>query len=202
MSKHWGPMGWITLHAIAITYPNDPTNLEKQNMKIILDLFNDTLTCRLCKDHFTRIINAYYSQYPNFLNSKQELFIFTLRAHNEVNRSLDKPIINSVSDCLQLLKNATESTSALNFKNNYMSYLIRTWAHEMTGDALIYKGKSITLRDMIHRIDLTNCFNIEIQEEDITSFVVSVRRQIFPLIEALKSSSLKVGFSGGKLRLR
>lgn len=202
MSKIWGPMGWITLHAIAISYPENPTLSEKQNMKVILELFTDTLTCRYCKDHFSRILNAYNSQYPNFLNSKHEFFIFTLRAHNEVNRSLDKPIINSVTDCLQMLKNATQTNTPTIFKDNYMSYLIRVWAHEMTGDALIYKSKSITMRDMLTNINLDNCFNLEVKEDDITSFKVIIQRRISPLIETLNSLNYKVGFKGGKLKLR
>ena len=200
MSKVWGPMGWITLHSIAACYPDVPSSVDKINMSTFLDLFTDTITCRFCKDHFIRIRNTYRSKYPTYLNSKRDFFIFTLRAHNEVNQSLDKPVIPTVADTLVLLNNITKITSAETYKNSYVSYLIRTWAHEMTGDALIYKGKAINMRDLLSRIDLTNGFNINIEEDDITSFRSTHSSTGNSVIDFIRTNA-KVGFSRGKLKL-
>jgi hypothetical protein len=194
-------MGWLTLHSIAAAYPANPSELDKTNTRLFLDIFTDTITCRFCKDHFYRIHGSYRSQYPDYLDSKQKFFLFTIRAHNDVNRSLDKPLLTSVSDCIASLKNATSVTSCQTFKDSYLSYLVRTWAHEMTGDALIYKSKSITMRELLSNIDLSNGFNIELEEEDVVSFRLSAPIKSNAIYRALLSAG-PVGFSGGKLRLR
>ena len=201
MAKVWGPMGWITLHAVGAAYPHTPNSIEKENAKKFLEYFTDTITCKYCKDHFLRIHMSYRSQYPDYLDNKSNFFIFTLRAHNEVNRSLDKPVINSVSSCLESLKNATALNRPSYFKDSYMSYLIRTWAHDMTGDALIYKGKAITMRELLSSLDLKDPFNFEIEEADVTSFRLVFSKAPSQFI-SFSTSGAKVGFSGGKLKLR
>lgn len=201
MAKVWGPMGWITLHSIGAAYPHSPSSIEKENAKKFLEYFTDTITCRYCKDHFLRIHMSYRSQYPEYLDNKTNFFLFTLRAHNEVNRSLDKPVIDSVSSCLESLKNATALNGPSSFKDSYTSYLIRTWAHDMTGDALIYKSKSISMRDLLIPINLKDPFNFEIEEADVTSFrlVFSKGPSNFTSFSNLNA---KVGFNGGRLKLR
>jgi hypothetical protein len=200
MAKIWGPMGWLTLHSIAAAYPDEPTQHDKNRTSNFLELFTDTITCRFCKDHFYRMHMLYRSQNPNYLDSKQNFFMFTLRAHNEVNRSLDKPIMRTVAESIQTLKGATSLTLPQVFKDSYMSYLIRTWAHEMTGDAFIYKSKAITMRDMFKDMDLTNVFDNTFEESDTTYKFIVVPKAPVPRFDVLFGSA-KVGFSGGKLRL-
>ena len=200
MSKVWGPMGWITLHAVAAGYPDEPSSVDKINMSTFLGLFTDTITCKFCKDHFVRIRNTYHSKYPSYLNSKRDFFLFTLRAHNDVNQSLDKPIIPTVVDALVLLNTITNITNAETYKNSYVSYLIRTWAHEMSGDALINKGKAINMRELLSRINLTNGFNITVEEDDIISFKSIYESPANNVFDFLRTNA-KVGFSRGKLKL-
>jgi hypothetical protein len=142
----------------------------------------------------------YRSQNPNYLDSKQNFFMFTLRAHNEVNRTLDKPIMRTVAECIETLKGATSLTPPQVFRDTYMSYLIRTWAHEMTGDAFIYKSKAIAMRDLLKDRDLTDVFDNAFQETDTTYKFVVVTKPPVPRFDLLFATT-KVGFNGGKLRL-
>jgi hypothetical protein len=185
---------------VAAAYPDNPAASDKSNAIQFLDLFTDTITCRICKEHFSRIYRSYVTFYPDYLNNKRNFFIFTLRAHNEVNRSLDKPLLTSINDCLVSLKNACSVTPIKTFKDNYMSYLIRTWAHEMTGDALIYKSKAIAMRELLTKINLTNCFNVVLDEDDVSSYRLTVPKR--NNISHEDYSSIRIGFSGGRLKLR
>jgi len=198
MSKVWGPMGWLTLHSVAAVYPNQPSQQDKMIARRFLDLFTETITCRFCKDHFFRAYKLYSSNVPGFLDSKQNFMLFTLRAHNETNRSLDKPILASVADCIASLKNATSVTNAQTFKDNYMSYLIRTWAHEMSGEALIYKNKAILMRDILRPLNLTNAFDITLQDDD-ARYAFSIPKKESVMYDTY--NAIKVGFNGGRLKL-
>jgi len=37
----WGPHAWIFLHSISLEYPDNPTNIDKNNMKNFIDYEKD-----------------------------------------------------------------------------------------------------------------------------------------------------------------
>jgi hypothetical protein len=127
MTAIWGPLGWMTLHSVATSYPELPTLAEKQLLSSWLDMFRDTITCVHCREHFTDMLKSYRSQFPGYLNSRHDFAMFTFRAHNTVNRRLSKPVYTTVEECLETLRNNTKTRSAKDYRISYVNHITKYW---------------------------------------------------------------------------
>jgi hypothetical protein len=127
MTAIWGPLGWTTLHSTAFAYPEAPSQSEKNLMTTWLDMFRDTITCPTCKGHFTTLLTNYRTQFPNFMGSRHDFVIFTFRAHNAVNRRLNKPIYASVEACVETLRAVVRTRSAQDYRTAYLNHITRHW---------------------------------------------------------------------------
>lgn len=204
MAKIWGPMGWITLHSIAASYPENPSFQLRQVTSGFLDKFAETITCRFCKDHFTAMLLTYRRNHPEFLDSRRDFFLFTVRAHNTVNKRLDKPIIQSVADSLQILKDATKLVSPSQFRLNYFSYLVRNWMHELGSDGRIFSGVAKEMRKIneVWFSATSTEFSNEIEEGDTLEFIGESTFMYSPSHTRLVLAPIIVGFKRGKLSLK
>ena len=204
MAKIWGPMGWITLHSIAASYPETPSYQLRQVTSGFLDKFAETITCRFCKDHFTVMLLVYRRNHPEFLDSRRDFFLFTVRAHNTVNSRLDKPIIQSVADSLEILREATKLVSPSQFRLNYFSYLIRNWMHELGSDGRIFSGVAKDMRRINELwFPVTNTeFSNEIEEGDTLEFIAESTVVYSSSYSRFVLAPALVGFKGGKLSLK
>jgi len=136
-TKIWGPLGWMTLHSISLIYPEKPSHADMEILKKFMSLFADTITCPDCKHHFAKMFESYKSRNPYWYISRQEFFLFVARAHNTVNMRLDKPRISTVAECIETFKRNTLVTRGAIYRNNYISYLIRNWSIEHSGESFI-----------------------------------------------------------------
>ena len=127
MTAVWGPLGWMTLHSITTSYSETPTLAEKQLMTSWLEMFRDTITCPHCKEHFGEMYANYKRVYPNYLNSRQDFAMFAFRCHNTVNRRLKKPIYESVTACMERLRENVKSRSARDYRIAYLNHVTRFW---------------------------------------------------------------------------
>ena len=141
MTALWGPMGWMTLHSVSINYPDSPSDAERQICSRFLDLFTETITCHICKSHFQRMLQTYRVVHPDYLNSKQNFFLFAVRAHNTVNKRLDKPTVKSVAEALTTLQAATSQTSPAEYRRKYLDYLKRIWKTDTSANGLFAAQK-------------------------------------------------------------
>ena len=85
----WGPFGWFFSDSICLSYPNNPTQNEKQQYKNYFYALPYILPCTKCRKHF----NQYITKYPlndYVLNSKDNLIKWVLGAHNNVNKINNK----------------------------------------------------------------------------------------------------------------
>lgn len=127
MTSVWGPLGWITLHSVATSYPERPNDAEQALMYSWLDKFRDTITCAYCRGHFTELLGRYRTLFPNMLSSRQEFAVFTFRAHNAVNARLLKPVYSSIEECMDTLRKATEQRPARDYRVSYINHIMRNW---------------------------------------------------------------------------
>lgn len=127
MTAIWGPLGWMTLHSIATSYPELPTPAEKQLMSSWLDMFRDTITCVHCRDHFTKMLASYRSQFPGFLNTRHDFAMFSFRAHNTVNRRLSKPMYTTIEECMETLRNNIKTRTAKDYRVSYINHITKYW---------------------------------------------------------------------------
>jgi hypothetical protein len=79
----WGFAGWFFIHAIALGYPNDPTDDHKRVYSAFFGLIPSILPCPICGKHFSENM----AKNPIRLGSKMELFAWTVEMHNFVNES-------------------------------------------------------------------------------------------------------------------
>ena len=84
--KIWGPSAWLFLHTVAYAYPHNPTKDDKKSMKTFIESFRCILPCVICKKHFEENLK----KIPLRLNSRAELFEWTIDLHNRVNEMLGK----------------------------------------------------------------------------------------------------------------
>jgi len=131
MTKVWGPLGWATLHSIAALYPNDPSELEKAMLLRWIDAFQKTIVCEKCKHHFEAFLYEYRLVYPNWYNSRKEMTLMVLRAHNAVNARISKPVY-SVQDCISLLRHNVVAEKANLMRQSYILFIRRDWSRDTT----------------------------------------------------------------------
>jgi predicted nucleic acid-binding Zn ribbon protein len=86
----WGPHGWKFIHFIALGYPNNPDEKDKEKYKTFFYLFGDMIPCVLCANHYKK--NLEKINIDLYLNSKDDLIHWTILMHNEVNKSNGKKI--------------------------------------------------------------------------------------------------------------
>lgn len=141
MTSIWGPLGWMTLHSVSHNYPDSPSSAEKQLIGQWVELFRDTITCPSCQGHFTDLLATYKTIYPYYLDSRTEFILFAYRAHNTVNRRLDKPVYYTVDECEDTYSKNIISRSAREYRIAYISHIQRHWAtmRDMNGIAKLRK---------------------------------------------------------------
>jgi len=139
-TKFWGPLGWMTLHSISAIYPDNPTQQEKALLNEYMEAFRECITCPHCKNHFTSMFKTYKMFHPEWNSSRFDFFLFICRAHNTVNKRLDKPIFPTLESCIKQLQDNTKVTSASVIRSAYLNYLSSNWVKEGTGDAMIALG--------------------------------------------------------------
>jgi hypothetical protein len=106
-----------------------------------LDMFRDTITCPSCRQHFGEMLASYKTIFPRFLQSRHEFALFAFRAHNAVNRRLNKPVYDTVEKCMEVLKNNTKLQKAVVYRQAYLTHIQRFWRtlQDMSGIAALRK---------------------------------------------------------------
>lgn len=145
MTAIWGPLGWMTLHSTAFAYPENPTPTEQALMSTWLDMFRDTITCPSCQGHFSNLLASYRAQFRDMLVNRQQFVLFTFRAHNAVNRGLNKPIYASVEECMVTLRDNVATRSAKEYRNAYWTHIARHWQtfQDITGIVALKKIREL-----------------------------------------------------------
>lgn len=93
--RSWGPAGWTFLHVVSWTYPENPTNQEREEMYVFLHAFSKVLPCKRCRRHWTEsLVKAVASSESPHLSSRAALTRFIVDAHNDVNRRLGKRVLS------------------------------------------------------------------------------------------------------------
>jgi len=86
--KDWGPSGWSFIHYVALGYPDNPTNNDKENYKTFYNNLRNVLPCHKCAINY----QSHLEDIPigPSLVGPNELFRWTIDIHNEVNKELGK----------------------------------------------------------------------------------------------------------------
>ena len=98
--EEWGSSAWKFMHYITIAYPDNPTNIDKQNMKSFFSSINNILPCEKCRLNFSRHLITYPLNNET-LSSRFNLVNWLINIHNEVNKLNGKKIL-SYDEVMQL----------------------------------------------------------------------------------------------------
>lgn len=85
----WGPFFWHTMHLVALGYPKEPTYAEKRAAKEFYESFTHLIPCPICKTHYAE--NLKTMPVTPSLDTRKDLFKWTVDMHNLVNKQLGKP---------------------------------------------------------------------------------------------------------------
>ena len=85
----WGPKLCFFMDTLAMNYPTNPTYNDKINMKNFFEILKYILPCEECRLHYVGHLDN--TPIDNYLNSKENLIMWVLKLHNNVNESLNKP---------------------------------------------------------------------------------------------------------------
>jgi FAD-linked sulfhydryl oxidase len=84
----WGPFFWHTIHIAALGYPQEPSYSEKKAAKEFFESLQFLIPCPICRTHYA----SHMAKMPitASLDSRKDLFRWTIELHNEVNVMLGK----------------------------------------------------------------------------------------------------------------
>jgi hypothetical protein len=97
----WGSEGWHFIHFICLNYPDQPTESEKKEYNQFFELLPKVMPCPPCGFHFEENM----ANHPIRLDSKKELFEWSIDMHNEVNAMNDKRILSYEEAYNEIWKN-------------------------------------------------------------------------------------------------
>ena len=212
MTAVWGPMGWMTLHSISLLYPNEPSFNDKQILQSFLEDFANSITCPHCERHFKIMFENYRKVHPEWSSSKFQLFLFVSRAHNTVNKRLEKPLKKTVQECLDAIVQGTLYTSAVDFRRKYINYVAARMAAEMSGDTMVKVGQAQAMRrtnESYWNSKIQGELNfdmdadvLEFISDEATSqrFMIGGRSSV--IHNQVNGSLPTIGLKGGRFRLR
>ena len=79
----WGPHAWQFLHSITLSYPDIPTEQDKENHVQFFHSLKNILPCDKCKYHYAQTLET--NPIENHLEDKESLFKWLVDVHNRVN---------------------------------------------------------------------------------------------------------------------
>ena len=79
----WGPHAWQFLHSITLSYPDNPSESDRENHSQFFNMLKDILPCEKCRIHYAQNLQTYPIE--NYLESKESLFRWLVDIHNRVN---------------------------------------------------------------------------------------------------------------------
>lgn len=97
--KIWGRQAWHFIHMVALSYPDVPTEVDKENYLRFLKSLPHALPCPVCGEHFRENMG----KNPPRLENRKQFFEWTVDMHNEVNK-LNKKKVISYSEAIDELK--------------------------------------------------------------------------------------------------
>jgi len=105
----WGPFFWHTIHITALSYPDKPTYAHKRAAKDLFESLAHLIPCPKCREHYSKHLQKF--PISPHLDRRDDLFRWTVNLHNEVNKSLDKPIVTEKESILFYSRIGSRGTS-------------------------------------------------------------------------------------------
>jgi len=118
----WGPTTWTLLHSITLEYPENPTDVDKENIQNFINYFGKVLPCEKCRINF----KLHIEEIPlndNVLSSKKNFIKWMIDIHNSVNKMNNKKEL-SYHDALKQILIKYNDNSKDTSNNNYIIVML------------------------------------------------------------------------------
>lgn len=89
-SNNWGSLAWYFIHITSLTFED---NLKNDYIEFY-KTFKELIPCPKCKEHFENNLSKDEFNIENNIN-KLSIFDWSVRLHNEVNKTKNKPLLTS-----------------------------------------------------------------------------------------------------------
>jgi hypothetical protein len=89
----WGPHGWKFLHYVTFSYPENPTNEDKENYKFFFNSVGSILPCFTCRENYKNHLKKFPLD-DNTLKTQFNLVSWLINIHNEVNKIHGEKILS------------------------------------------------------------------------------------------------------------
>ena len=86
----WGKHGWKFIHYVALGYPDQPTDIDKQHYKNFITNIQNVLPCKMCREHFVKHLENMPVN-SLVLKDRDSILNWTIELHNKVNEVSNKP---------------------------------------------------------------------------------------------------------------
>jgi hypothetical protein len=104
------------MHIVALGYPNEPTYTHKKAAKEFYESLQVVVPCPICREHYAQHLKD--MPITPHLDSRKDLFKWTVVLHNAVNKDLGKPQFSEQDSILFYKRIGTRGTSpVLNHKD-------------------------------------------------------------------------------------
>jgi hypothetical protein len=82
----WGPRGWFFLESIALGYPEEPSDDEKEAAKDLILSLEYLLPCGTCRYHYGDYLKKYIeiNSFYTVVEDRYSLITFIIDLHNDV----------------------------------------------------------------------------------------------------------------------
>jgi len=82
----WGPRAWFFLESIALGYPEEPTNDEKEAIKNVILSLEYLLPCGVCRYHYGEYLKNYLknNKLDTVVEDRYSLITFFIELHNDI----------------------------------------------------------------------------------------------------------------------
>ena len=127
LTSIWGQSMWHSLHCVSFTYPDNPTDDDKNNYKKYFEILKFVLPCCACRNHYNEHtqINGDHQLTDLVFENKTSLTKWVYELHEKVNKSLGMNYDITYDDiCLKyetfIAKcNMTQEDKTIAYKNFY-----------------------------------------------------------------------------------
>ena len=197
----------MTLHSVASCYPDSPTPYESTLMSTWLDMFQSTITCPSCKEHFAESLASYRRNFPQMMASRKEFLLFTFRVHNAVNRRINKPIQSTVQACFETLRTNMKTRTARQYRTAYLNHIQRFWRtmQDASGFASLKKINEMVKIENEYVIRRDNNFEADIPEDTVVlpgQVFSSSTEAPSPVPRPDTRNAPRMGLNGGRFQIR
>ena len=103
----WGPSLWNFLHIMSMNYPLNPSAQDKRIYQDFITSLGQVLPCKKCRENYNKNLTniRYFDEDNDVYENRNTFSTFMFDLHNEVNRKLQKPILEEQDYKYEICRN-------------------------------------------------------------------------------------------------